>query len=167
MLSSSLTQVHNQPTRLSALLDLTFTSNPSLIKNSTSVSGLSDHDIIVTDFETKPHTSKDNPETYYKFRKANCESIKNDLTLLLTDVTNDHESGKNVENLWTKLKNALKETIAKNIPSGTAKKRTRLPWIVNSLCRDSINVHACLFFSALFSVLSFLFQSGTFIYFRI
>ena len=54
MSSSSLTQVHNQPTRLSALLDLTFTSNPSLAKNSTSIPGLSDHDMVVTDFETKP-----------------------------------------------------------------------------------------------------------------
>ena len=136
MSSSSLTQVHNQPTRLSALLDLTFTSNPSLMKNSSSVPGLSDHDMVVTDFETKPQTSKENPRTYYKFRKANWERIKNDLTLLLTDITNDYENGKNVEILWTKFKNALKETIDKNIPSGTAKKRTRLPWIGNPLLKE-------------------------------
>jgi hypothetical protein len=47
----NLTQVHNQPTREGNLLDLVFVSNPSLVKPSTNVPGISDHDII-TDMET-------------------------------------------------------------------------------------------------------------------
>ena len=47
----NLTQVHNQPTREGNLLDLVFVSNPSLVKSSTNVPGISDHDII-TDMET-------------------------------------------------------------------------------------------------------------------
>ena len=36
------------------MLDLVFTSNPSLIKTSVSVPGISDHDIVITDMEIKP-----------------------------------------------------------------------------------------------------------------
>ena len=136
MSTSSLTQVHNQPTRFSAILDLTFTSNLTLMKNSTSIPGLSDHNMVVTDFETQLQTAKENKRTYYKFKKANWTNIENDLELLLDDITNDYEKGKNVEDLWSKFKTVLNDTIARNIPTGTAKKRTRLPWIDNSLLRQ-------------------------------
>ena len=49
-----LTQVHDQPTRDSNLLDLVFTNNPSLVKTSTSVPGISDHAMIVTDIDILP-----------------------------------------------------------------------------------------------------------------
>jgi endonuclease/exonuclease/phosphatase family metal-dependent hydrolase len=47
----NLTQVHNQPTREGNLLDLVFVSNTTLVKSSTNVPGISDHDLI-TDMET-------------------------------------------------------------------------------------------------------------------
>jgi endonuclease/exonuclease/phosphatase family metal-dependent hydrolase len=47
----NLTQVHNQPTREGNLLDHVFVSNTTLVKSSTNVPGISDHDII-TDMET-------------------------------------------------------------------------------------------------------------------
>ena len=56
--SASLTQIHNQPTRADNMLDLVFTSNPSHIKTSVSVPGISDHDIVITDMEIKPHYQK-------------------------------------------------------------------------------------------------------------
>lgn len=56
--SASLTQIHDQPTRADNMLDLVFTSNPSLIKTSVSVPGISDHDIVITDMEIKPHYQK-------------------------------------------------------------------------------------------------------------
>ena len=49
MSENNLTQVHDQPTRNGKLLDLVFTTNPSLIKSSVSIPGISDHDIVVTD----------------------------------------------------------------------------------------------------------------------
>ena len=52
--SYNLTQVHESPTREDNLLDLIFTSVPSLIKSSVNTPGISDHDIVVTDSITKP-----------------------------------------------------------------------------------------------------------------
>ena len=56
----NLTQIHDQPTRNGKLLDLVFTTNPSLIKSSVIVPGISDHDIVVTDVDIKPVYSSQN-----------------------------------------------------------------------------------------------------------
>ena len=56
-----LTQVHNQPTRQDNILDLVFTNNPSLVKPSTSVPGISDHAMVATDCDIKPVYNKQNP----------------------------------------------------------------------------------------------------------
>jgi hypothetical protein len=61
-LTSELTQVHDQPTRGNKILDLIFTTNHSLIKSSISIPGISDHDIVATDIETKPHYQKKQPK---------------------------------------------------------------------------------------------------------
>ncbi|KAL8581458.1 hypothetical protein ACOMHN_004343 [Nucella lapillus] len=54
MQSSTLTHVHHSPTRFMNILDLIFFSNPSLVKSSVSVPGISDHEMIVTDADTRP-----------------------------------------------------------------------------------------------------------------
>ncbi|KAL8620824.1 hypothetical protein ACOMHN_033221 [Nucella lapillus] len=54
MQSSTLTQVHHSPTRFMNILDLIFFSNPSLVKSSVSVPGISDHEMIVTGADTRP-----------------------------------------------------------------------------------------------------------------
>ena len=56
-----LTQVHSQPTRQENVLDLVFTDNPSLIKNSQSIPGIGDHAMVVTDSDVKPIYNKQNP----------------------------------------------------------------------------------------------------------
>ncbi|CAC5395645.1 unnamed protein product [Mytilus coruscus] len=55
IISHSITQIHETPTRGNNLLDIVLTTNPSLIKTSTNAPGMSDHDVIVTDCDTKPH----------------------------------------------------------------------------------------------------------------
>ena len=81
--SAALTQVHTQPTRLSAILDVIFTTNPTLLKNSTSAPGISDHDLVIADFNTKPQLAKEKPCKFLKFNKANWNQIEQDLKDLL------------------------------------------------------------------------------------
>lgn len=54
---AQLSQVHSDPTRQDKL-DLEFTTNRTLVTNSTSMPGISDHDIIITDFDTCPLSAK-------------------------------------------------------------------------------------------------------------
>jgi hypothetical protein len=66
----NLAQVHNQPTREGNLLDLVFVSNPTLVKSSTNVPGISDHDIIITDMETRVYHQKSKPRKCFIYKKA-------------------------------------------------------------------------------------------------
>jgi endonuclease/exonuclease/phosphatase family metal-dependent hydrolase len=74
-----MTQVHNEPTRETNLLDLVFTMNPSLIKSSTNFQGISDHAILITDMETKHHYQKTTPRKRYIYSKANWNKVKEDI----------------------------------------------------------------------------------------
>ena len=60
-----------EPARGEKKLDLFFTTNPSLVKNSTFVSDISDHDMVVTDCELRPieFTTDQNHE-------KSCNSLK-------------------------------------------------------------------------------------------
>ena len=60
----NLTQIHDQLTRNGKLLDLVFTTYPSLIKSSVSIPGISDHDIVVTDVDIKPVYSSQDLKTF-------------------------------------------------------------------------------------------------------
>ena len=72
---NNLTQVHDQPKRNGKILDLVFTTNPYLIKSSVSVTGISDHDIVVTDADIKPIYTRQKPRKVYKWKQANWENI--------------------------------------------------------------------------------------------
>ena len=65
-----LTQIHDQPTRNGKLLDLVFTTNPSLFKSSVSVPGISDHDIPVTDVDIKPVNSSKKPKKSLQMKQS-------------------------------------------------------------------------------------------------
>ena len=65
-----LTKVHNQPTRDHNMLDLVFTNNPSTVKPSTSVPGISDNAMVVPDIDIIPQYIKQKPKRFYIFSKS-------------------------------------------------------------------------------------------------
>ena len=69
--NANLVQVHTEATRQKSLLDLVFTSNPSLVRSSITVPGIADHDMVVTDIDTKPHYVKQQKRKCYIFSRAN------------------------------------------------------------------------------------------------
>ena len=50
----SMVHIHEQHTRGNNQLDIVLTTNSSLIKSSNNATGISDHDMVVTDCDTKP-----------------------------------------------------------------------------------------------------------------
>lgn len=52
-----MTQIQEQPTYHGNNLDLVFTTNPSLIKSTSVIPGISDHDIVVVDSLIRPHNT--------------------------------------------------------------------------------------------------------------
>ena len=72
----NLTQVHDIPTREDSLLDIVLTTNATLVKSSTNIPGLSDHDIIITDAIIKPTYNKNKPQKRYQYCKAFLTGIR-------------------------------------------------------------------------------------------
>ena len=65
-----------EPTRGENNQDLFFTTNPSLVKNSTVVLCISDHDMVVTDCELIPIYNPPKPRKTFQFSKANWSKIE-------------------------------------------------------------------------------------------
>jgi hypothetical protein len=125
-----MTQVHNEPMRENNLLDLIFTMNPSLIKSSTNIPGISDHAIIITDMETKPHYQKTTHRKTYIYSKANWNKVKEDPQSLEKELWMGYTNKETSDNIWqTFKKKKLFSSLDENIPSKTIKSNNNLPWI--------------------------------------
>ena len=133
--SNLLTQVHDQPTCGSNILGVIFTSNTSLLKSSSSIPGISDHNMVVADFDIKPHTSKQKPRKCYKFQKANWDKLKTDLEITAKTIQKQYNDNQSADDMWTYFKNSLQNSMDRHIPSASTKKHSRLPWINRPLLR--------------------------------
>ncbi|KAL8621655.1 hypothetical protein ACOMHN_024626 [Nucella lapillus] len=99
MQSSTLTQVHYSPTRFMNILDLIFFSNPSLVKSSVSVPGISDHEMIVTAADTRPQRTTPLAKKCFQFHKAEWSSLRTDCDSIAESVKKQADSGSTMEDL--------------------------------------------------------------------
>lgn len=129
-----LTQIHEQPTRLDNILDLVFTNNPSLVKTSTSVPGISDHSMVITDLNILPQVIKQKPRKTYIYSKADWANIQQDSDRLSDTITRLDPSTP-VEALWNSFKTGISDIMDKHIPSKMCKNRKSLPWFNKTLLR--------------------------------
>jgi len=127
-IETNLTQVHDQPTRQGNILDLVFVSIPSLVKSSVSVPGISDHDIVVTDFDIKPVYSSNKPRKIYLFNKANWEKIKEECTLISGSILSLPLTV-DIEEMWNLFKTKILNCIENKVPSRMFKSKNTLHWI--------------------------------------
>ena len=115
---AQLTQVHNEPTRGNNILDLVFTSNPSLCKNSQTIPGISDHHALVTDFDITPQRIKQKKRKHFIYSKVteeNWTEINKELSEVAKSIQNMSEKETNVESMWTFFKDSLMTVINKHI----------------------------------------------------
>ena len=75
----SLTQMVKEPTRGRIILDLVFTSNPNLVQSVQVISGMSDHDALITDVNMRPAVNRKPPRKAFNFKKGNMEAVKDEL----------------------------------------------------------------------------------------
>ncbi len=132
-----LEQLVELPTRGDNVLDLFFTSNPSLVSKSTVMPGISDHDgIPMLIVDSKPITTKQKPRKVYLYHKADVETLKVEAskineTIMAYKVDNTSD----VNTLWVDLKNDLHEAVDNCVPSKVVNKTHNTPWINQKLKR--------------------------------
>ena len=71
-------QMQLSPSREGNILDLYFTTYPSLVKSCYTVPGISDHHMVVVDCDVKPRYKKKHRKLYI-YKKANWTNIKSNL----------------------------------------------------------------------------------------
>ena len=123
----NLSQVHTESTRLDNILDLILTSNPSLVISSMSAPGVSDHDLVITDFNIKVEYQTKVKRTGYNFNKANWVEIKKHLNTTLTPLLENKNY--DINQLWDKFKKEINHVKKSFVPSYTIKENHSLPWL--------------------------------------
>ena len=132
----NLTQVHDTPTREDSLLDIVLTTNATLVKSSTNIPGLADHDIIITDAIIKPTYNKNKPQKRYLYSKANWDKIDNEIAKICVEIDKMEKDQIDISTIWEAFKRKLKAAIDENIPSKIFKLRNNnLPWMTKNLRR--------------------------------
>ena len=111
------------------MLDLVFTTNPTLVKSSSNAPGISDHDIVVVDSDTKPFYSKQKPRKCFLFSKANWSELKVKITEISNNIIDMYNSEKSVHELWDTFKTGLLQTVNDYVPSKMFRTNSSTPWI--------------------------------------
>ena len=128
-ITAHLTQVHMSPTREDNLLDLVFTSNPSLVKSSVTAPGIFDHDIVITAMSTKPFYVKPTTKKYYQYSRVDWENLATNIDALSHEIINIKQDGSSTLQLWDKFKTTVLDLIDEHIPHKMRKVNYSLRWL--------------------------------------
>jgi hypothetical protein len=75
----SMEQTVDFPTRLDNIIELVFTTHPSLVKECKPLPGIGDHDIILTDKSIEVTRSKTPRHKIYIWKSANTDELRKDV----------------------------------------------------------------------------------------
>ena len=131
----NLHQMQDLPTRENNILNLVFTTNPTLFKSTGNAPGLSDHDIVITNFCVRPFRTRQAPRKCHLFGKVNWEALRQAAAETSKKVTELSRAGKDVHDLWKTFKSQLSDAIDKHIPSALRSGKHQLTWMNGKLRR--------------------------------
>ena len=129
-----LTQMNQEPTCESAILDLFLTNKPGLVKSCTVIPGLSDHDIVLTDCDVRAVSVEKPPRVIFKWGKADWDKIRSSLKNFKDRfLTICHH--RTVEENYSDLNSFITKVMDENIPTKLSKTRQSAPWFDHKLKR--------------------------------
>ncbi|KAL8593065.1 hypothetical protein ACOMHN_017991 [Nucella lapillus] len=100
-----LVQTNDKPTRGENILDIFCSNRPDLVTRSTTLPGLSDHDILLTDSRLKAAKKKPVARKIHLWKKADFTSIRAKTAVFTANLLKEEEL--TVEEHWTKITNHL------------------------------------------------------------
>ena len=134
-----LTQLVNEPTRLENTLDLCFTTNATLVKNTQVIPGLSDHHAVIVDSITKPKYQQFAKKTIFIYSKANWANLKtkcSEISNKIIDMTKD-QGNTCIQTVYNFFETSLQNAVNEEIPQKTITNRHSLPWLNKKLKKMS------------------------------
>ena len=127
----------NDPTRIASgnILDLILTSNPSIIINTHTTPGMSDHESVTFNVNLNPVRNKKPPHQVYSYKSADWDQLKDDIDKLNLEYFDIDPNSQDIDINWTFFRERLTTLINNNIPRRYTKAKTHLPWITRELIR--------------------------------
>ena len=131
-----LEQVVREPTGINNILDLFFTSNPTLVERSSVVPGISDHDgIPIVIISCKPRIIKQMPRKIYMYHKADLQALKIDIMKWSDEFKLRDTSVNTVNEMFQEFQTVLESAMNSHIPTKIISMRNQTPWISRRIKR--------------------------------
>ena len=130
-----LTQINNTHARGDNILDLLLTNRSGLVAKTSTIAGLSDHDILITDNKLITDNVKSAPHTVSIWRKANITAMKTETTKFCSEL--ECQSNLTVEDTWSQIYQHLQTLMVNYLPTKVSSKKYHQPWINSKLKRLS------------------------------
>ena len=127
----------NDPTRIASgnILDLILTSNPSIIINTHTTPGMSNHESVTFNVNLNPVRNKNPPHKVYSCKSADWDTLKDDIDKLNLEYFDMDPNSQDIDINWTFIRERMTILINNNIPRRYTKAKTHLPWITRELIR--------------------------------
>ena len=132
---SNLTQLIDEPTRGENILDLIFTTNPTLLHSSQVLPGISDHDIASVEVGIRPHIPKQEPRKILLYKRADWDGFREEMGKFSVEFCSRDHTNSDVNTLWNEFTHVLDKGTATYIPSKNARQKNGLPWVNRDIRR--------------------------------
>jgi hypothetical protein len=136
--NNALTQLVEEPTRQQNTLDLILTNHPGKVIRTDTIPGISNHDIVYTEFDLRPVKLQQKPRTIPLYNKANWYGMKIDLQNIkhtLSNMFKDNDC--QLTDMWNVFKETITKSAVKHIPPKRTKVKDSRPWINTEIRKKS------------------------------
>ena len=127
----------NDPTRIESgnILDIILTSNPSIITNTHTTPGMSDHEAVTFEVNLNPIRNRKPPHKVFKFKSADWCKLKNEISKMTDEYFDTDPNSHDVNTNWIFFRDNLTTLMNNTIPHCNTKAKSHLPWISRELIR--------------------------------
>ena len=124
----------SKPTRDDNVFDLFLTFNQTLVNKVEILSGISDHNISISNISVKPKMSRQKPRSVPLYRKTDWDSFRIFMASKTSEILGSFQES-TIEEIWNALKTALDSGIQQFIPIKKLSSKRSLPWITQEIRR--------------------------------
>ena len=114
----------SMPSRGNNIIDLFFTTHPSLVDKCVSIPGVGDHDAVLLDISTTPQCNEQNKRQILLRNKTDLTSLTYDLNMFSSNFV--LQSFPDVNSCWTVLRNNVIQLMRKYVPNRITRSRKRM-----------------------------------------
>ena len=124
-----LSQINNNPTRGTSILDLLFTNNPDYVKNCNLLAGLGDHEVIQAKISLDPIRKKPTKRRIHLWNRVDEAKIQEDTHELRNRFLILFSASDSVIDMWNFIKKEFTFIIDDNVPTKETSTKVHQPWI--------------------------------------